>query len=333
MVITLIFKLTLGLILLFIGGNYLVEGGVAIAKRFKLSPFVIGMTIVGFGTSAPELIVSIKAAMMGSSGIALGNVIGSNIINIGFILGLTAIICPISIRKKSIALDGAIMLFTTVLVAIFSIFGNGLSRIEGIILFIGIIFFTVLSIYFGKNHEKNQGADVKTKNIKPFWLAIVVILLSCASLSIGADLLVDGAVNIAKSLKINEKIIGLTIVAIGTSLPEFSTSLMAALKKQMDISIGNIIGSNIFNILCVLGVTSTISPITFNFQDYAYDFIIMFAFSLLLMLLIMPWRNNLKEFKKSGSILVFKNYTNGVLGRVSGVLLVLFYIAYVITLF
>lgn len=333
MTITVILKLALGLILLLIGGNYLVEGGVAVAKRFRLSPLVIGMTIVAFGTSTPELLVSLEAAVKGNAGIAIGNVIGSNIINIGLILGITAMICPIAVTKKSVALDGAIMLLSVILLAIFSLFGDGLSRFEGIMLLTGIILFTTLSIILGRNHSEPLDTNAEENKLMSLWLAVLLILFSCVALSFGANFLVEGAVSVAQAFNMSEKVIGLTIVAFGTSLPELAASLVAAIKKQMDISIGNIIGSNLFNILCVLGLSATIRPITFNFEDYLDDYIVMFIISILLMLFIIPWKHNLKEFRKNGSVLIFSNYSNGVLGRVSGALLVLYYIVYTITLF
>lgn len=322
-----------GFILLLLGGNYLVDGGVAIARKFKLSPLVIGLTIVAFGTSAPELLVSLDAALMGSSGIAIGNVIGSNTVNIGFILGLTACICPIAVNKKSITIDGLIMIALGILLGIFSFTGNILSTTEGIVLFAGIVLFTVMSIYFGRlSNEETYNEEVKEK-IMSFPLAVFIVIASCFALAFGADLLVDGATEIAHMLNVSEKVIGLTIVALGTSLPELAASLVAALKKEMDISIGNIIGSNIFNILCVLGISSIIRPIDFDFAYYVDDIIIMILFFVLLMLFIMPWKNNLKLWKQTKSLKSFTNYNHGVLGRISGAILFIAYALYAISLF
>src|SRR5574344_2173340 len=186
-----------GFVLLLFWGNYLVDGGVAIAKKFKLSSLVIGLTIVAFGTSAPELLVSLDAAVKGSSGIAIGNVIRSNTINIGFILGLTACICPIAVKKKSVAIDGLVMIVVSILLGIFSFTGNGLSHAEGIILFIGIVLFTVISIYFGRVSGENDHNQELSEKQMPFLLAVIVVVASCIGLSFGADLLVDGATGIA----------------------------------------------------------------------------------------------------------------------------------------
>src|SRR5574344_1029353 len=322
-----------GFVLLLFGGNYLVDGGVAIAKKFKLSPLVIGLTIVAFGTSAPELLVSVDAALMGSSGIAIGNVVGSNTVNIGFILGLTAFIYPIAVRKRSIALDGLIMIAVGILIGVLSLTGNILSRTEGLILFAGIIIFTVMSVYHGRLGNEEADKEEEKEKIMPFTLAVFVVIVSCIGLAFGADLLVDGATEIAHMLNVSEKVIGLTIVALGTSLPELAASLVAALKKEMDISIGNIIGSNIFNSLCVLGISSILSPIDFDFAYYVDDILVMILFSVLLMLFIMPWKNNLKLWKQTKSLKSFTNYNHGVLGRISGAILFIAYALYAISLF
>lgn len=332
-ILKVVLELIGGFVLLLFGGNYLVDGGVAIAKKFKLSPLVIGLTIVAFGTSAPELLVSVDAALMGSSGIAIGNVIGSNTVNIGFILGLTAFIYPIAVRKRSIALDGLIMIAVGILIGVLSLTGNILSRTEGIILFAGIIIFTVMSVYYGRLGDEEAGKEEVKEKIMPFTLAVVVVIVSCIGLAYGADLLVNGSTEIAHMLNVSEKVIGLTIVALGTSLPELAASLVAALKKEMDISIGNIIGSNIFNILCVLGVSSILRPIDFNFAYYVDDILVMILFSVLLMLFIMPWKNNLKLWKQTKSLKSFTNYNNGVLGRISGAILLIAYAVYAILLF
>lgn len=322
-----------GFVLLLFGGNYLVDGGVAIARKFKLSSLVIGLTIVAFGTSAPEFLVSLDAAIMGSSEIAVGNVIGSNNVNIGFILGLTACICPIAVHKKSISVDGLIMIITGLLLGVFSFTGNRLSRVEGIILFAGIVLFTVMSIYFGRlNKDEADNEEVKEKIIS-LPLAIIIVIASCVALAYGADLLVAGATEIALMLNVSEKVIGLTIVALGTSLPELAASLAAALKKEMDISIGNIIGSNIFNILCALGVSAIITPIDMDFSYYLNDLLIMLLFSVLLMVFIMPWKNNLQLWKQTKSLKSFTNYNHGVLGRISGAILFIVYVVYAICLF
>ena len=310
-----IIQLIAGFVLLYFGGDWLVNGGVALARRFRISSLVIGMTIVAFGTSAPELLVSMMSSIKGNAGIAMGNVIGSNIANIGLILGLTAMLCPIPTQNRKVSANGLVMILASVLVLVFSL-NNGLSRAEGLILFAGIILFTVISIRLGRTskEEFEPTADGQGKQMSVL-AALLLIVLSCAMLAFGADFMVDGATSVAKALGVSDKVIGLTIVALGTSLPELAASVAAALKKEMDISIGNIIGSNIFNLMCVLGVSASIRPIPFDYMQYRMDFIIMMAFSAGLIILIQPWK------------------AQGRLGRLSGIIMFAAYAVYAWSLF
>jgi cation:H+ antiporter len=310
-----IIQLIAGFVLLYFGGDWLVNGGVALARRFRISSLVIGMTIVAFGTSAPELLVSMMSSIKGSAGIAMGNVIGSNIANIGLILGLTAMLCPIPTQNRKVSANGLVMILASVLALVFSL-NNGLSRAEGLILFAGIILFTVISIRLGRTskEEFEPAADGQGKQMSVL-AALLLIVLSCAMLAFGADFMVDGATSVAKALGVSDKVIGLTIVALGTSLPELAASVAAALKKEMDISIGNIIGSNIFNLMCVLGVSASIRPIQFDYMQYRMDFIIMMAFSAGLIILIQPWK------------------AQGRLGRISGIIMFAAYAIYAWSLF
>jgi len=310
-----IIQLIAGFVLLYFGGDWLVNGGVALARRFRISSLVIGMTIVAFGTSAPELLVSMMSSIKGSAGIAMGNVIGSNIANIGLILGLTAMLCHIPTQNRKVSANGLVMILASVLALVFSL-NNGLSRAEGLILFAGIILFTVISIRLGRTskEEFEPAADGQGKQMSVL-AALLLIVLSCAMLAFGADFMVDGATSVAKALGVSDKVIGLTIVALGTSLPELAASVAAALKKEMDISIGNIIGSNIFNLMCVLGVSASIRPIQFDYMQYRMDFIIMMAFSAGLIILIQPWK------------------AQGRLGRISGIIMFAAYAIYAWSLF
>ena len=310
-----IIQLAAGFVLLYFGGDWLVNGGVALARRFRISPLVIGMTIVAFGTSAPELLVSMTSSIKGSAGIAMGNVIGSNIANIGLILGLTAILCPIPTENRKVSANGLVMILASLLALVFSL-NNGLSRIEGLILFAGIILFTVISIRLGRTKQNTTQPDAEPQGKEMSVLvALLLVALSCAMLAFGADFMVDGATSIAKTLGVSDKVIGLTIVALGTSLPELAASVAAALKKEMDISIGNIIGSNIFNLMCVLGVSASIRPIPFDYMQYRMDFVIMMAFSAGLIILIQPWK------------------AQGRLGRISGIIMFAAYAIYAWSLF
>ena len=311
-----VIKLLAGFILLFFGGDWLVDGGVALARRFRISSLVIGMTIVAFGTSAPELLVSMISAIKGSAGIAMGNVLGSNIANIGLILGLTAMLCPIPTQNRKVSANGLIMILASLLVLVFSL-NNGIGRTEGLMLFAGIVIFTVISIKLGRTGNEPQSDIQDQQQVREMSVAVALLLivLSCAMLAFGADFMVDGATTLAKSIGVSDKVIGLTIVALGTSLPELAASIAAALKKEIDISIGNIIGSNIFNLMCVLGVSASIRPIPFDYMPYRTDFIIMFAFSAGLILLIQPWK------------------AQGKLGRISGIIMFVAYALYAWSLF
>lgn len=244
----------LGLVALFFGGEYLVRGASGIARAFRLSPMVIGLTIVGFGTSAPEMLVSVQAALAGQPAIAIGNVLGSNIANILLILGLSAVIAPLLIPVRKIWRDLGFMLLATATIWVMLLDGD-VSRLDGLILLAGLAAFIAVAFVTGAaGPEEETGAA-------PLWLSAVQTLAGLVVLVIGARLLVDSATEIARAFGISEAVIGLTIVAVGTSLPELATSVIAAIRKQTEIAVGNIVGSNIFNIFGILGVTALIAPI------------------------------------------------------------------------
>ncbi|TVP49870.1 MAG: sodium:calcium antiporter [Mongoliibacter sp.] len=274
------FLLFLGLLILLAGGKFLVDGASDLASFFGLSQGLIGLTIVAFGTSAPELLVSVNAALKGNSDIALGNVIGSNISNISLVLGISAILYPIAIHKSILKLDYLFTLLTSLLFFIFA-FNGMLSRFEGGI-FIFLLF--VLNYYFFRKIARvdtdlgESGVLKKTQIIKSVFFLIVGIV----GLYFGSDLFVDSAVVISEKFGISQRVIGITVIAIGTSLPELATSLIAAWNKKTDIAIGNILGSNIMNVLAIIGITSVISPIVVSEAFIKVDFIWMIGFTLLL---------------------------------------------------
>lgn len=229
---------------------------------------LVGLTIVAFGTSAPELVVSLQAGFNGLGSIAVGNVVGSNIFNIAVILGLSAIIYPIKVNIQILRFDIPIMIVLSIL-ACFLLRDSMIDRFEGIILTTGIVLFIILEIYLGKKSalqvEVNVvGSEIKKEKAKkfPIFLDIVLIVSGLAALVIGSKFFVQGATHLAQLLNISDAVIGLTIIAAGTSLPELATSIVAAIKHEEDIAVGNIIGSNIFNILAILGISSTITPLT-----------------------------------------------------------------------
>ncbi len=253
--------LSVGLVLLIFGAEMLVRGGASFAARLGISSLVIGLTIVAYGTSSPELIVSAKAALAGSPDIAIGNVIGSNIFNVLFILGISALICPLTVSQQLVRIDVPIMIGVSVLVFILSLDGI-LGKADGIALLTGIILYTWVVIYVGKKEKKKEvikeyeseyGAAQKLKS----WMVdIFLIAAGLGVLILGARWFVDGAIGIARSFGISELVIALTIVAAGTSMPEVATSIMASIRKERDIAVGNVVGSNIYNILAILGVSS-----------------------------------------------------------------------------
>ena len=243
--------------MLFYGADFIVKGGSQLASRFGLSPIVIGLTVVAFGTSLPELVVSIVAAIEGSSPIAIGNVVGSNIANVGLVLGLSTLIFPLKINLIQIKRDLIIYIFVCAIFSLFCMNGT-ITREEGLILFLSVIMYTWYSFY---NPTISDNKNIIDENPSKLWMLYLFIFSGIALLSFGANLFIKGAIDIARYFGISEIVIGMSIVALGTSLPELATSVIASFRKQHGISIGNIIGSNLFNLLSVIGIVSLLSPI------------------------------------------------------------------------
>lgn len=264
MTLTLLFLLV-GLVLLYFGAEGLVRGSASLALRLGVGPLLVGLTVVAFGTSAPEMIVSVKAAYLGQGDISVGNVVGSNICNIGLILGFCALIVPIKVASQIVRIDTPIMIATTAL-AIALLYDGSLSRLEGIVFFALLIVYLVFSIRLAKRQTADPLAQEFSEEVKiskrGVALDVVMVIGGLVMLVFGARYLVDAAIEIAKAAGLSEAVIGLTIVAVGTSLPEFATSLIAAIKRESDIAVGNIVGSNIFNILGILGVSAMITPLS-----------------------------------------------------------------------
>ena len=252
----------IGLVLLVVGGEFLVRASVALSFKLNVSRMVIGLTVVSFATSAPELLVSLQAALSGFSDIALGNVIGSNIANLGLVLGITAIITSISVDREFYRFNWpAMMLFSLVFYYFLSTNGN-ISRLEGLILFLALFLFLFLLIRRSRRKTEIavEGLDDSLKETSNFKM-IIWLLIGGVSLWGGSELLVDGAVDMATMLGVSERVISVTMIAVGTSVPELAASVIAALKKEKALSLGNLIGSNIFNIASVIGITAMIQPI------------------------------------------------------------------------
>ena len=254
-----IFYFFLGLVLLILGGDFLVKGSVALALRMRVSMVVIGLTVVSFATSAPELIVSVYSALTGHPDMAIGNVIGSNIANISLVLGLTALVYPLSFKKRLYQFDIPVMLTACVLFAIFLFTNALLEAWEG---FVFIVLLGLLTLYLIQKSRKQEllSKEVNVNSISLFKLSFYLVS-GGTFLYFGSHFLVNGASGLAREIGLSERIISVSIVAFGTSVPELAASIIAALKKQKDLSIGNLIGSNIFNVLAVLGITSIVKPI------------------------------------------------------------------------
>ncbi len=303
-----------GFVLLYFGAEWLVKGSSSLARSLGVTPIVIGLTVVAFGTSAPELVVSLISSIKGKSMIAVGNVVGSNICNIALVLGLAALFQPITADKSVVKRDIPIMLAISVYLLVLSL-NSKLGRIEGATLFAGIILYTFFNYYIAMRESK-QSAGAETMVIAPELeeieyvtsrpKQIVLILVGIVGVVGGAQIVVESAVKIMQILGVSEKFIGLTIVAFGTSLPELATSVVAALRKEMDISIGNLVGSNVFNIMSVLGAASLVRPIPipggFIESGLVIDYFVMMFTSFL------PWlmmRGTYTVTRQGGLILLF----------------------------
>ncbi|MGE4312831.1 MAG: calcium/sodium antiporter [Pseudobdellovibrionaceae bacterium] len=314
-----------GLVLLFFGGESLVNGAVAVARKLGISPLLIGLVLVGFGTSTPELITSVIAAMNDTPGLALGNVLGSNIANILLILGATAVIVPLVCQKAAFKKDGMFMLVATLMALGVCLYGT-LSRPIGIVFLVALAGYIIYSIWLEK-HNETGSADLEHADLDPeegdvaevtipgfrgtLFFSVLQFIFGLVLTFLGAKILVKGSVELAQNFGVSDTIIGLTIVAIGTSLPELVASLMAAFKKQADIAYGNIIGSNIYNILGILGVTAVLHPFQIDPDIARIDIWIMLAATL---------------------GLLFASFTRWTIVRWEGAVFLLGYVAYIASL-
>lgn len=303
----------IGFVLLISGANILVEGSASIAKKLNISSIVIGLTIVAFGTSAPEFIVNIFASVQGNTDIAIGNIIGSNISNILLILGVSSIIYPLATQENTVWKEIPLSLLAAILLGVMVndtlIDGgtfSGLTRIDGIVF---LAFFIIFLYYtFGISKVSGENTDLEIKEMS-YLKSSLYIVGGLLGLVFGGKWIVDGAIKIAEGFNVSQSLIGLTVVAIGTSLPELATSAVAAYKKQSDIAIGNVVGSNIFNIFWILGFSSVINPLPFS-KDSAIDVIMTIVASLILFLIMFIGKKHTVE-------------------RWQGVIMILIYISYV----
>lgn len=294
--------LIVGFVLLIKGADWFVDGASGIADKFGIPQIIIGLTIVAFGTSAPEAAVSIAAAMKNSADLAVGNVLGSNIMNILLILGICALLTPVPVQKNTLKYEIPFVIAITVVLAILGIIGNELTRVDGIILlliFAGFFVYLVRAAKNGKTEESE--APAKKKSV---WVLIGLTLLGIVMIVAGSQFTVNSASAIAAKFGMGERLIGLTIVAFGTSLPELVTSAVAAKKGNADIAIGNIVGSNIFNILFVLGITATITNVAYGANFYL-DSIVALAAAVLLLVTVL---NKEHKIKRWGGVVMLASY-------------------------
>jgi len=313
--VTTVVLLLIGLIVLIVGGDYLVRGSSSIALRLHLSPLVVGLTIVSFGTSAPELLISVQSAIKGSPDITMGNVVGSNICNLALVLGLTAVINPVKVQPNSIKIDWPMTMGSSIL--LYLVVREGLlSALEGVIFLIAISIYLILIIRQSRIDIKAQKLNSQNNEELPeaptsqIWKDIFFIILGCIALYYGSEWFVTSAKDLAISIGVEERVVGLTVVALGTSLPELVTAAVASYKGETDLALGNLMGSNIFNILSILGITAVITPVYVNAEILNKDIIWM----LLITLIILPLMIVRRE-----------------VGRADGVVLLIVYAVYVYT--
>ncbi len=299
-----------GVLILCLGAEWLVRGSARMAKLLGISPLIIGLTVIGFGTSAPELVVSMSAAIKKVDDIALGNIIGSNIANIGLVLGLSALISPLKVKPDILKRELPIMILVSAVMYLMSL-DLQISFIEGAILFAGIILFNGLSYYFAKR-ESGANKVRSPESIGTRKRQILLITVGLVGIIGGAQLMVRSAIFIAKEFGISELVIGLTLVALGTSLPELAVSSVAAYRKEPEISIGDVIGSNIFNILMVIGIVAMISPLKVSSETLKLEFPVLLIFGIALVPLMR---------------------TGWVISRIEGAILIAGYLSFVIYLF
>lgn len=273
-----------GFILLLFGAEYLVRGAVSLARKLAVSPMVIGLTVVAYGTTAPELVVSLEGALRGQPGISVGNVVGSNIANILLILGSSAVLCPILTNPRVLYRDAAVMLGAVLLFIGLALEGS-ITRPQGMLMVFSLICFSLFAYWSERRAAKTveaMEAEEFSEGPKSTWLAIVAVIGGIAAVVFGANFLVSGAIVAARTFGVGEEVIGLTLVAVGTSLPELATAVVAALRRHSEVAVGNVIGANIYNLLAIMGLVSSVSPLEMPQQILRFDLWFMLAVTLAL---------------------------------------------------
>ena len=293
--------LVVGFCLLMKGADWFVEGASAIADKFGIPQLVIGLTIVAIGTSLPEAAVSISAALKGSAEITIGNVVGSNIMNILIILGLTSVICAVPVQKSTVRYEIPFVIIVTAVLALLGLFDNTVGRIDGVLLW---VLMGVYMVYLLKMAKKGTAPEEeKTEKKLPVWKMLLMVVVGAVMIVLGSDVTVDAATQLATIFGMSERFIGLTIVALGTSLPELVTSVTAAVKGKADIAMGNIVGSNIFNILFVVGITAVITPVPYG-SNFLVDSLVALGAAVLLLLCVLKG----KKLTRTGGLIMLAGY-------------------------
>lgn len=293
--------LVVGFCLLMKGADWFVEGASAIADKFGIPQLVIGLTIVAIGTSLPEAAVSISAALKGSAEITVGNVVGSNIMNILIILGLTSVICAIPVQKSTVRYEIPFVIVITAVLALLGLLDNTVGRIDGVLLW---VLMGVYMVYLLKMAKNGTAPEEETKGKKmPVWKMLLMVVVGAVMIVLGSDVTVDAATQLATIFGMSERFIGLTIVALGTSLPELVTSVTAAVKGKADIAMGNIVGSNIFNILFVVGITAVITPVPYS-SNFLVDSLVAIGAAVLLLLCVLKG----KKLTRPGGLIMLVGY-------------------------
>lgn len=303
------FLLIAGFVLLIKGADFFVEGSSSAAKKLSIPPIIIGMTIVAMGTSLPETSVSISASLADKNDLSISNAVGSNIFNLMIVAGLCAILCPLPINRDTLKRDFPFSILAAAVLLGFGFFTGSISRIAGIVLLLLFIFFLYIMINSALKARRSGTliSDEEEIKILPVWRCIIYIIGGIIAIAAGGKMVVEGASDIARSLGMSDNLIGMTIVALGTSLPELVTSVVAARKNEIDMALGNVIGSNVFNILFVLGIAAVISPIGFTIQN-SIDTIFLIASSLLVLAFCLP-KKKLVRWHGISMVVLYAGYT------------------------